>query len=340
MRNRSLDRLPFRSPALAAAVLVLAAVPGVAGAATFVVSVGGTGTVFVDQTSGSSTTTIHVGDTVQWNWTGGTHSTTSGTCTSGGYYGGVCTPDNQWDSGQHSTGYSFSHTFGTAGNFNYYCSIHQAMMQGLVKVQAVTTAPPTPGFRFSPTGPVVGTPVHFIDTSTGAPTSWSWDFGDGQVANVQSPSHSFAAAGTFTVTLSSTNAGGTNTASQSVTVAPGGPTVCAVDASTLCLSNGRFQVTAQWQKPDGSSGSGNAIALTADSGYFWFFDPSNIELIAKVLNACGINDDLWVFGAGLTNVKVILSVLDTSTGVSEQYVNPLGTAFAPIQDTAAFPTCP
>ncbi len=337
MRNSSLDRLPR----LAAALLVLAALPGLARAATFVVNVGGNGIpAFVDATSGTNATTIHVGDTVQWMWLSGPHSTSSGTCTSGGYYGGACTPDNQWESGQHSAGYSFTHTFSTVGNFNYYCSVHQAMMQGMVKVQAAATAPPSAAFRFSPTGPVVGTTVRFIDTSTGAPTSWSWDFGDGQVANVQSPSHSFAAAGTYTVTLSSTNAGGTNTASQSVTVAPGGQTVCVADASTLCLSNGRFQVTAQWQKPDGNSGSGNAISLTADSGYFWFFDPSNIELITKVLNACGINSDYWVFGAGLTNVKVTVDVLDTSNGVSEQYVNPLGTPFAPIQDTAAFPTCP
>jgi len=336
MRNPSLDRLPR----LAAALFVLAALPGLARAATFVVNVGGNGyTAFVDAASGTSTTTIHVGDTVQWMWLSGPHSTSSGTCTSDGYYG-VCTPSGQWESGQQSAGASFSHTFGTAGNFNYYCSVHQAMMQGMVKVQAVTAAPPAAAFRFSPTGPIVGTTVRFVDTSTGSPTSWAWDFGDGQVASVQNPSHSFAAAGNYTVTLSATNAGGTNAASQSVTVTAGGQTACVAGASTLCLSNGRFRVTAQWQKPDGSSGSGNAIPLTADSGYFWFFDPSNIELITKVLNACGINSDYWVFGAALTNVKVTVDVLDTSNGVSEQYINPLGTAFAPIQDTAAFPTCP
>lgn len=310
-------------------------------AATWVVNVGqGGGTVFMDQSSGTSTTTIQAGDTVQWTWVSGTHSTTSGTCTSGGYYGGSCTPDGQWDSGVHSTPNTFSRTFDSVGSFNYYCSIHQAMMQGMVVVRPATNPAPVANFRMWPTGPVVGTMVHFADTSTGAPTSWAWDFGDGHSAVVANPSHAYAAAGTYTVTLSATNDGGSNSASKSVTIAAGGQSSCVVDASTLCLSNGRFQVTARWQKPDGTSGSGNAIALTSDSGYFWFFDPTNIELITKVLNACGLNANYWVFGAGLTNVKVTLDVLDTATGVSEEYLNPLNTAFQPIQDTAAFPTCP
>ena len=66
----------------------------------------------------------------------------------------------------------------------------------------------------------------------------------------------------------------------------------------------------------------------------------DIEMVTKVLGACGINGNYWVFSAGLTNVKVTLTVLDTSNGISEQYVNPLGSAFAPLQDTSAFATCP
>ena len=51
--------------ALPAATAGLIASPADAGAATFVVTVGAAGTNFVDQTSGTNTTTIHVGDTVQ-----------------------------------------------------------------------------------------------------------------------------------------------------------------------------------------------------------------------------------------------------------------------------------
>ncbi len=93
------------------------------------VQVGPGGTFsFVDQKSGTSTTTIHVGDTVQWVWVSGFHSTTSGACS------GACTPDGKWDSGAGS-GMQFSHTFSQAGSFPYFCTVHQSLMQGMVVVQ-------------------------------------------------------------------------------------------------------------------------------------------------------------------------------------------------------------
>ena len=80
------------------------------------------------------------------------------------------------------------------------------------------------------------------------------------------------------------------------------------------------------------------VSLTGDSGYFWFFDAANIELVVKVLDACTLGN-FWVFAGGLTNVGVTLIVEDTQTGASKTYTNPIGTAFAPLQDTKAF-SCP
>jgi plastocyanin len=88
----------------------------------------GPANVFADSTSGTATTTIHAGDTVQWIWVSGAHSTTSGTCPLG------CVADGLWDSRVLSGG-SFSHTFPTAGTFPYFCLVHGAMMQGSVVVQ-------------------------------------------------------------------------------------------------------------------------------------------------------------------------------------------------------------
>ena len=81
------------------------------------------------------------------------------------------------------------------------------------------------------------------------------------------------------------------------------------------------------------------MPLTADSGYFWFFDSSNVELIVKVLEGCSTNNHRWVFASGLTNVLVSITATDIVTGTTRVYTNPQGTAFAPIQDTSAF-TCP
>jgi hypothetical protein len=119
--------------------------------------------------------------------------------------------------------------------------------------------------------------------------------------------------------------------------ATSGPPTCTVDDGTLCLNSGRFRVRANWTKPDGTSGSGHAAALTGDTGDFWFFDSSNVEAIVKVLEGCAVNGHRWVFASGLTNVLVTLTVTDVLTGASRAYTNPQGTAFQPIQDTAAFP---
>lgn len=61
--------------------------------------------------------------------------------------------------------------------------------------------------------------VNFTDTSTGTPTSWSWAFGDGATSTSQNPSHQFANAGTYSVVLTATNAGGSDASvAQTVTV--------------------------------------------------------------------------------------------------------------------------
>ena len=117
-------------------------------------------------------------------------------------------------------------------------------------------------------------------------------------------------------------------------------TTCVGDSTTLCLNNGRFRVRAEWRTRDGSNGQGRGVALTPDSGYFWFFDAANVEVVVKVLNGCGLNSRYWTFASGLTDVNVTLTVTDTQTGVIKTYTNPQGTPFQPIQDTAAFAACP
>jgi hypothetical protein len=120
------------------------------------------------------------------------------------------------------------------------------------------------------------------------------------------------------------------------------PPPCRPDAATHCLSDGRFKVTVEWATSQGTSGQGNAILASADSGEFWFFNPSNTEILVKVLNACVLPDfhSFWVFAAGLTDVEVRVRVEDTSSHEVKTYENPLGGHFAPILDTAAFATCP
>lgn len=115
---------------------------------------------------------------------------------------------------------------------------------------------------------------------------------------------------------------------------------CIPGATTLCLSAGRVRVETAWETGDGQRGSGRAVALTGDTGTFWFFNAANIETIVKVVDACTYNDRRWVFAAGLTDVGVVTTVTDIATGAVRTYSNPVRRRFAPIQDTDAFDCSP
>ena len=121
-----------------------------------------------------------------------------------------------------------------------------------------------------------------------------------------------------------------------VDLAQDGGGSCVPDERTLCLEGGRYAVRASWEKPDGETGDAVAWPLTGDTGLYWFFAPTNVEMVLKVLDGCGINEHRWVFAAGLTDVGVTMTVTDTETGLEQVYENPVGTAFQPVQDLEAF----
>ena len=142
--------------------------------------------------------------------------------------------------------------------------------------------------------------------------------------------------GGMDLTAASTEAAFEWPAPFQVGLAQDGGGSCVPDERTLCLEKGRFSVRATWEKPDGETGDAVAWPLTGDTGLYWFFAPSNVEMVLKVLDGCGINQHRWVFAGGLTDVGVAMTVTDTETGQVQRYGNPVGTAFQPVQDLNAF----
>lgn len=98
-----------------------------------------------------------------------------------------------------------------------------------VTVQSNCTEPQAPvaDFTWSPAQPRAGQAVQFTDTSTGHPTSWSWNFGDGVrplippgTSTQQNPTRTFQNEGTYTVRLEASNCKGTSVKEKQITVLP------------------------------------------------------------------------------------------------------------------------
>lgn len=110
-----------------------------------------------------------------------------------------------------------------------------------------SSGPTAPMAEFSgtPTGGEEPLNVVFTDLSTGDPTSWNWTFGDGGSSTSQNPSHLYTSAGTYTVSLSVSNAYGSDVATKVnyITVSTPGISTCYVNSVTV----GRQKVGANYQ---------------------------------------------------------------------------------------------
>ena len=117
----------------------------------------------VDDAFNPDPVTIHLGDTVEWVWDGGPHSTTS-----------VKGEAESWDSGLHNVGFTFDHTFTHAGSFAYYCTLHgvdngngtAGGMSGMINV--VSTSATLQSIAVTPADPSVpvGTTRQFVAMGT------------------------------------------------------------------------------------------------------------------------------------------------------------------------------
>lgn len=124
--------------------------------------------------------------------------------------------------------------------------------------------------------------------------------------------------------------------------------------TTLVMQGGAFEATLSYANfpdndfsllPDSASGQANAVQLTDDTGYFWFpntRNQKNVEILVKILNGCAINNRVWVFAAGTTNLGLELTIRNTTSGEVRTYSNTAGHLFSPVLDTNAFqePFCP
>jgi PKD repeat protein len=95
---------------------------------------------------------------------------------------------------------------------------------------------PASAFTSSSTSGYTSLKVAFTDKSTGSPTSWNWNFGDGTSSKARNPVHTYSKVGKYTVTLTVKNSKGSSkiTKNNYITVlAPLKVPVAAFTASTI-----------------------------------------------------------------------------------------------------------
>lgn len=156
---------------------------------------------------------------------------------------------------------------------------------------------------------------------TPTPTFWDFDFGDpGDVVSVGSYLHT---TGNWGLTIGSRSTAATKTGDYLMVLGCNSGK-CKPDSTTLCLGGGRYRVQVGYENQfAGRYGFGGAlpIAKSSESGYFYFgSDPSNIELLVKVLDFGG--GTVKVFWGQLTDLKYKIVVYDTVTGNSKTYLSP------------------
>jgi len=93
--------------------------------------------------------------------------------------------------------------------------------------------------------------VTFNDMTVNVPTSWVWDFGDGAYSEFQNPYHTYSTNGTYTVCLTATGAGGSDTWCDDVTitandVAPVADFTYTIDKNTISFNDNSVGTTTEW----------------------------------------------------------------------------------------------
>jgi PKD repeat protein len=123
-----------------------------------------------------------------------------------------------WDFGDGSTGTGAKpdHVYRTSGVYDVTLTASNPdSTNSRTKNQYITVLNiPRADFTADRTQGGAPVTVNFIDQSTGSPTSWQWDFGDGTTSTDRNPAHEYAIPGTFTVTLKVSNANGQDSTSR------------------------------------------------------------------------------------------------------------------------------
>lgn len=155
-----------------------------------------------------------------------------------------------------------------AGNYTSYLSWLNGRLNSydtewytwLDTVQSIpdgdTTTPPTAAFSGSPTTVAAGGTVQFTDQSSGPPTSWSWTFTGGTPSSStsQNPAVVYNTAGTYNVSLTVSNAKGSNSVTKTGFITVTSPCTYSISPASASVA---------------ATATTGTVSVTASAGCSW-----------------------------------------------------------------------
>ena len=160
------------------------------------------------------------------------------------------------------------------------------------------TTPPVPNFDVDNTNSCLGI-IDFEDKSTNAPSSWFWDFGDGNTSTLQNPVHTYAASGSYSVKLVASNGFGPDSITRNSIAIINRPATPTANDGTFCLGENIVLIatgsgTIEWyQNAKGSTAISNSNTLNINpvnvDTSFWVEDfvEAPLQSVGPTSNAIG-----------------------------------------------------
>ena len=178
-----------------------------------------------------------------------------------------------------------------------------------VNISYSTAAAPSANYNY-PATICSGASMTFTDTSTNSPTSWSWNMPGASVATstLQNPTVSYATGGVYSVTLTATNAVGSNSITKTFTII-GTPTVAAAGTSSAC--------------------AGSSATLTASGATSYTWNPGALTGATVVVSPASTTTYSLVGATGACSgntTKVVTITPNPTVAVNSSTICPTGTA--------------
>lgn len=200
--------------------------------------------------------------------------------------------------GSTSTLQNPSHTYTTAGSYTVTLTAINAAGGNTVSQTGyitVTAVVPVSSFTANVTSGVKPLTVQFTDTSENAPTGWYWKFGDGGTSTSQNPVYTYNTAGTYAVSLGTSNTAGSNTTTVSGYITVTSAAITPVASFTSDVREGNVPLTVQFTDTSTHAPTswkwsfGDGVQSTIDNPSHTYSKDGTYTVTLTVSNAAGSN---------------------------------------------------